>query len=632
MESFVLDESVNYVCVGPVESALSACVKIESGLEEPKCWRNPPHSYCGGTVLVHDVDVRLPTLHGNWSSGNLFNQCGHICGGMVWHESVGNTKEAARLLFDMEQAGAEVICNQENQAVLALGIRFIGRYSWQEDNELTDPALCVDGDDDDAMTRYLFERGPTCFFVPQKTFREDVLPQYSERLKCFHSILSHREAEAKAAQSSTDTSDFGEQSKESEDTELQSLRFPSMTRFGNTGVGFFFAQQEYLFGRVWFTPEGKCKAFCCYTYASPSFFCQMRLVDQPICPSVPPLVPSDGDEQERNLLLQDNYYTKKLIDTLLAVHLDDVSLGGALSEFSGPFLSHVLNTSARSSPEFLIKVFYAPLLNITDDLVWSVFYHSYRSHPMDPALARALVDCIPQCILDAMGHTDTQRFESVQEALKNWDGKSSTYPFRKIDDASNNAKRCSLLVYHLDRPEVFGELLRRGYPVRSSLGDASMEWFRTAFCEACLDGLVHQVTMMLDAYASRAGGDDCGLVDEAVGDDPWNGMAYAAAGPKADELLGALRARFPSHPVWDRQDIPLDMKMPPKMNLFSKEEDEEDEEDDEYDGEYEASQPSDIAKGIAKGSLEDIKLKYAEERSKRESAQQGGNFGFFSSF
>ena len=69
---FTINEGVQHVVIGPVESALQACKEEEDGQPTPPCWQSAPSSHCGGTVLVNDVSMRVPVLTGELTAGKLF--------------------------------------------------------------------------------------------------------------------------------------------------------------------------------------------------------------------------------------------------------------------------------------------------------------------------------------------------------------------------------------------------------------------------------------------------------------------------------------------------------------------------------------------------------------------------------
>jgi hypothetical protein len=175
---FSIDE--DFVCIGPAESVIRSCVQIEEGCNPPpECWSSPPRfAAVGGTVLVHDVDMRVPVLKGTWKASKLYNQLGRLAGGMVWHtgEVGAEPKLAAKLIRDMENAGAAVICNSENPEVLGQGVRFIGRYSWNvRSDRFHDPVL------DQAKYIHGMFPGPACFFLPPSAIRKTFIPMRTRR-------------------------------------------------------------------------------------------------------------------------------------------------------------------------------------------------------------------------------------------------------------------------------------------------------------------------------------------------------------------------------------------------------------------------------------------------------------------
>ena len=129
MSKFTVALGSEYVCLGPLVSVVLAS-KIESCLSD--CWIQKPKTARDGTVLKHSVDNRIKCESGEWDSATLYNTTGCACGGMVWHHTVGDAKDAAMLIKTMEEQGGIVISNNESDKILELGIRFIGRYDWND--------------------------------------------------------------------------------------------------------------------------------------------------------------------------------------------------------------------------------------------------------------------------------------------------------------------------------------------------------------------------------------------------------------------------------------------------------------------------------------------------------------------
>ena len=292
METFLIDESVDYVCIGPLKSVALASEQLERGDPAPECWSKPPSAQCGGTVLVHDVDMRVPALHGEWRAGRLNNlEVENVCGGMVWHESVGGCEGAAKLLHLMQEAGGCVICNDETDEVVSQGIRFIGRYSWNDSRENKEierlSSECYD----------TIARGPTCFFMPKDVVADGLLPDVKNRIAGQKKKVKEEVDKLMAAGNGNEEELMDDVAYSLLDAEpdedpygLRPFLLPSMSTYSGKnqekrGAGFSFQDQEYLFGRLWMTPEGKCKAFCFYTYHSPETFDSMTVEDCPVNPN-----------------------------------------------------------------------------------------------------------------------------------------------------------------------------------------------------------------------------------------------------------------------------------------------------------------------------------------------------------
>lgn len=128
------------LCVGPSTMLISdgavvfghwhaAKASVDKVLEEQH-WPNPPEELTGGTVLQHKVSYLAPALNGVWDFIPVYPDGTSTCvlGGLFRH--LNNFSDPAKEIMSMERACGDLKCNKESQEVLDLGVRFIGRYSW----------------------------------------------------------------------------------------------------------------------------------------------------------------------------------------------------------------------------------------------------------------------------------------------------------------------------------------------------------------------------------------------------------------------------------------------------------------------------------------------------------------------
>ena len=559
MESFLIDESVDYVCIGPLKSVALASEQLERGDPAPECWSKPPSAQCGGTVLVHDVDMRVPALHGEWRAGRLFNALGgHVCGGMVWHESVGDCAGAAKLLHAMEDAGAPMICNKEPEEVLAQGVRFIGRYSWN-DTELTKDGFLEQIQEEEYYYSVLAS-GPTCYFAPKEVVRETILPdikQRSERLK-------RRVAEELKKVEGCEDKDTVAQNifngvrprygAAKDPYELGQYSLPDFTVYEGKccdssgskkkGVGYAFHLHEYLFGRLWFDQDGNCKAFCFYTYKSPDYFGEMRVEDSPVCPA---LCGRIAYERGMNSY---SAYAKVLSDIE-----DQEVLRAVFQQLTHPLQQAILRQARDCS--LFEKIFPTKVVPLDANLF--DFILCSKSGYSEPSLL-LVIKCAGETILNKIAEREIAKFQTLSKEIL--EGK---FDFKEAMNnmETDNKMKGSHLGYHLSEPTIVAELVQKyKYPVSSVLAEDMCEWPRSCVASAALEGYKDSLKILLDAGAD---------IDETVGGDPWNAIVYAAynAGYTGnDEILDIFRERFPGHMTWIRTDIPLKMKELPKMFSF----------------------------------------------------------------
>lgn len=201
----------------------------------------------GGTVRVHDISFIAPALNGIWEQIPLYPDTDSTtaCGALFRHQD--DFRDAADAIMKMERAEGFVICNDPTP-VLSQGVRFIGRYDWNY-------GCASDGDDDDDRGTY---NGEYCLVGSRDSVRGSA---------------NRHEAQRKGAM-------FAE-----------------------------FDGQEYMFGRQWFTEDGKLRALLVYTYNMPEFFADCRLGTQLLAPPLNFSQPDDGgvcddnDDELRNAVI-----------------------------------------------------------------------------------------------------------------------------------------------------------------------------------------------------------------------------------------------------------------------------------------------------------------------------------------
>lgn len=333
--------------------------------------------------------------------------------------------------------------------------------------------------------------------------------------------------------------------------------------------------QEYLFGRLWFSPEdGKCKAFCFYTYGSPDFFAQMRVADVAVCPLLSTLESSAGISACRSVM---DYL--KVMDGL-----DKEEMLHVYSSLTQPLQKTILKSAMFSAtPPSVLEKLMSGVVQVDEALFRTLMCTCGAS-------AEAVLLVLQHTrneVVAAAGKEEVGRFEMLQASL------ASGIP---LDQTMSNEIFTwqNILGSHLANAAVVTALVARGFPVSSILGGECYEWFRTPLASAALEGYTNSVRVLLDAGAS---------VDETVGDDEWNAIVYACFGGCA-EVIELLRERFADHPVWHSTTLPLEIKQSP-MSLLPPPET------------VELSQP-DV------GSVEDLMKK--QEQKKKQS--NSGAFSF----
>ena len=559
MESFIVDDRTKYMCAGPIGVAFNACKLLEREAPEPTCWQASPRTFSGGTVMVHDVDMRIPVRSGRWIVGRLYTAMGCICGGMVWHESVGGPQDAANLIRQMEDAGAPVICNTEPNDVLNLGVRFIGRYSWQDSNSENDPLM------ETLHASHCLHLGPEFYFAPQETIRRTIIPTYTSSMAQVDDLVNAAIASRRAA---------NEEEKYNGQFQVEALydgaggspsafshlRFPSVAVYDNAGVGFTFANQEYLFGRVWFDKDKdqtQCYAMCFYTYASPDYFAFMRLEEAPVCPSLPLPWPISAESQNDTLSAETTTDTVSrnpidFIATRLVSNPDNTDVAAILQNMTTPLRHGFYKFIQLRNVPLLERLCLSGGLTITASL-FSLLMPQRIYDRVDDDVLLLILRSTSDAVIRLVGEQEITRFRAMNERFRSRPDR----PFEVINEDYIEATRPCALACLLERPTlvVFAELLRRGYPAGPVLAESVSNWPRSVIAEAALQNNVEAVGLLLDAGAS---------VDDVVEGDEWNAMAYAVYG-KADAVVEELRRRFPDHDVWTRHDVPLDMKASPNM-------------------------------------------------------------------
>ena len=672
MDSFAISPSSEldqqtWVSIGPFNSAFRAAKMLEScdQYAHPICWSNEVSaSFGSGTVLIHDVDMRVPVLPGNWRVAKLLNPFGELAGGIVYHEeSVGkDLSDAARLIHAMENSGAPVICNEEPEGVRAQGIRFIGRYSWDqhvkpknkkhqnsnngverdepesqsapwedEDDNPEHEGLNSTVEDDDLWT---VTQGPTCFFATSDCFVKEIQPFIDSRLKDLHSFADQRVADVlaqratakeekeKKAEAGTGSEEEDPNTEEMNEKEIREtvlndrdsdenrqFFLPPQKIYEHGGVGFTFTDDEYLFGRLWFTSptieksSPTCKAFCFFTYCAPDYFGQMTLQSLgndvqriPICPQLP-LVP---EESART-------YLKALMDLLLGISSDE-ELKAVLNGMTKPFLDALLDQGMEKETALIHRIFYSSILPLNEETFSKLFRKSMMLEQVNDEAMLALLTYVSDEVLQEAGHKEQLRFKMLHEGIVS--GKLDVENL--LDDYYRSLPLTmpSHLAFHIfDRPVIAKELIRRKFPVNSMLASMDMDgaWFRTVLAEAAFLADEEAVEMLLDAGAD---------IEESIGGDPWNAIVYAVASGDED-VIDIFRSRFPKHPIWRSTSIPLKMKSLPRRDPWQSSEDKSNK-----------SQNQEIVK---LGSVDDLIALLAEEERRLQMEQlaaNGSNGGF----
>ena len=442
--------------------------------------------------------------------------------------------------------------------------------------------------------------GPTCYFLPASIVQEQLLPDIRHRVSQTRSIIETavtKKVEAGETEQYPGefqqvvqfsgghgsfqgiqkpfTGDVGVLPEaDSDPYGLQQYALPAMTMYGGRsnsgevedkdkdndgvvldqyrGVGFVFSQQEYLFGRLWLSPEdGNCIAFCFYTYGSPDFFAEMRVANAPVCPDLKTLVSSRTTTSPRPGS-GINPYTPPLLGYLQALDgLDsDEELQCVYTHCTQPFQQSLLKTAVCSfgNTSILEKLLVSGVVVLNVALFRCLVC-------ADGATAEAVLILLQHTtdeVLTAVGMEEISRYETLQTGLL-----SGNLDLLQISREMFTSP--SVLGNHLAEVSVVNELVQtRGYPAGSTLAGESSEWFRTPLASAALEGYADSVHILLNAGAS---------VDQSIGDDPWNAIVYACFGG-CEEVINIFQESFPKHPVWTEDTIPLEMKpLPPMTSL-----------------------------------------------------------------
>lgn len=202
-------------------------------------WPNLREDITGcGTVRVHDISFITSARNGLWEQVPLYPDATSTtaCGALFRHQD--DFRDAADAIMKMERAEGFVICNDPTP-VLSQGVRFIGRYDWDKGHTLDD------GHDDDRGT----DDGKYCLVGSRDSVRGSANRHEAQR---------------------------------------------------NGALLAEFDDQEYMFGRQWFTEDGKLRALLVYTYSMPDFFADCRLGTQLLAP---PLDFTQPDDELRSAVM-----------------------------------------------------------------------------------------------------------------------------------------------------------------------------------------------------------------------------------------------------------------------------------------------------------------------------------------
>jgi hypothetical protein len=613
MQSFHIDTP--YVCIGPFDAAYSASLQLNKG-NLPTAWSRPASADFpqGSTVLVHDVDVRLPVKTGNWRVGRLFNPHGIVCGVIYWHSEYASEKEdlhyAAQLLHRMEDLGASVICNVESESILHEGIRFIVRYSWDVIDRETDQLPKEFAEEFYSV----FANGPQCFFVSPKIVQSQILPEVATRYEQWNAYVNSRIEQLKSEgkkESYPGELRFGV-AYNREDATLASYAFPAYQTYqaktdeekGEGGASVCFPNQEYMYGRAWMdttnTDPSKpvCKAFCAYTYASAECFDYERVEEVPVCAALPAITIEEIRQSKNSM-------TQAILKHLTTYTNEQLAI--VMQGVSGPVCNMLLHDATAYAPTVFERCctnglipwtvdIYEKLLSILAMSAQASSFGNNNPQYNVEALVLMVLNAVPYSIVQASISTAQAAFTRTNQAIA-----EKTYDFRSFGRPG-----ASHLGSFLQYPTIVRKFLELGHPINGTLAE-SMDygsWYRTPFATAAYEGFADTVQVFLEH-----GGD----VNESVEGDRWNVIAYAAASGQ-ESILSLFRYHVPNHPIWSATNLPIHPKELPRFNLFTNKE--------ESNPDVEKLGTIDMIYEEAKRAREEMEAKLAARQS-----VFGGGFG-----
>jgi hypothetical protein len=246
------------VVIGNFMNAIEGAYDVEAN--QSSTWLNdrPPKNFVSGTVLVRDVSMRIPAMVGTWKAAHLYSNHG-CCGAMFWHTTfVGPDEQAAaNLIRDFSQAGMQVIENVELEQTANMGLRLIGRYSWDYYREYK-------GNGSPAAPDRLYDLygfGPHCYFIDAENYKNVVCPDIVSRAQQLEQ--GH-----------------------------QNVQFqPYVSKVNESGALAIFSGQEYMFAKIFLQPslepdtERKwlgVRAILVFTYNIPETWQECRIENAPI--------------------------------------------------------------------------------------------------------------------------------------------------------------------------------------------------------------------------------------------------------------------------------------------------------------------------------------------------------------
>eukprot|EP00050_Salpingoeca_kvevrii_P000361 m.146577 g.146577 ORF g.146577 m.146577 type:complete len:755 (-) comp10094_c0_seq3:2528-4792(-) len=296
------DGGVAWACFGSLSNIHDAALGFKERDFAPPpaeevAWFSEPSREASGTVLVHNVSMELPAAAGTWRCEPLNSQNvrqgvdSALCGVAFWHTELVGPDEAAiaALLRDMANADAPLICNEESPAARALGIHFIGRYSWDFYRDATRNAALPDDSDLKLASSELetLSLGPSCGIVQPRAYLSEVLPT-------IHAAAAASAAADKAAeQAAAAAAEAGEEVPAARwGRHVNEHQIPSgVSAFAAASSASAFghmAFQEYNFGRVFLQSipgiaHPVVRAVVSYTYNSPETLGELAVGAVPVC-------------------------------------------------------------------------------------------------------------------------------------------------------------------------------------------------------------------------------------------------------------------------------------------------------------------------------------------------------------